>query len=158
MADKKEFKHLVRIANTDLNGEKPIGYALRNIKGVNFQLANAVCSIANLDKQKKVGNLSDEEIEKLSSILSSPIKNGMPEWMGNRRKDSTDGKDKHIITNDLIFTVDNDIKMMKKIKSYRGRRHASGLPVRGQKTKSNFRRSKGKVMGVKRKKVKPSNK
>ena len=51
----------------------------------------------------------------------------------------------------LSFTQDNDIKMMKKIKSYKGVRHILGQPVRGQRTKSNFRKNKGKVLGVKRK-------
>jgi small subunit ribosomal protein S13 len=50
-----------------------------------------------------------------------------------------------------MFTKDNDIKLMRKIKSYKGTRHSAGQPVRGQRTKSNFRKSKGKVMGVKRK-------
>ncbi|MBW2996493.1 30S ribosomal protein S13 [Candidatus Woesearchaeota archaeon] len=147
----KEFRHLVRIANTDLKGEKPIGFALRNIKGVNFQLANAVCNIANIDKLKKVGELSDDEINKLDGIVKDPLKSGVPVWLANRRKDIETGEDKHIITNDLMFTKDNDIKMMRKIKSYKGMRHSTGHPVRGQRTKSNFRKSKGKVMGVKRK-------
>ena len=51
----------------------------------------------------------------------------------------------------MSFTQDNDIKMLKKIKSYKGIRHSLGLPVRGQRTRSNFRKNKGKVMGVKRK-------
>ena len=148
---KEEFKHLVRIANTDLQGEKPIGHALRNIKGVNFQLANAVCTLAKVDKLKKTGELSDEEIDRLDKIAKSPLESGVPAWMANRRRDSEDGKDKHLITTDLIFTKDNDIKLMRKIKSYKGMRHSAGLPTRGQRTKSNFRKSKGKVMGVKRK-------
>ena len=151
MEQKKDFRHLVRIANTDLKGEKPIGFALRNIKGVNFQLANAVCTIANIDKQKKTGELSDDEVNKLDAIVKDPLKSGAPVWLVNRRKDYETGEDKHIITNDLIFTKDNDIKMMRKIKTYKGMRHSTGHPVRGQRTKSNFRRSKGKVMGVKRK-------
>jgi small subunit ribosomal protein S13 len=134
-----------------LQGNKNIGYALRNIKGVGFQLANAVCRIANIDALKKVGELSDEEIERLDKVVKSPLEFGMPIWMANRRKDYDDGKNKHIITTDLIFAKDNDIKRMKKIKSYRGVRHTFGLPVRGQKTRSNFRKSKGKVLGVKRK-------
>ena len=145
------FKHLVRIANADLHGEKNIGFALRNIKGVNFQFANAVCKLTNIDKLKKVGNLTDDEISRLDKIINAPLENGMPSWMVNRRKDYEDGTDKHIITTDLMFTKDNDLKRLKKIKSYRGLRHAAGLPVRGQRTKSNFRKSKGNVMGVKRK-------
>jgi len=74
--------------------------------------------------------------------------------MLNRRKDYETGEDKHLLSSDLAFTKDNDIKMLKKIKSYKGMRHAFGLPVRGQRTRSNFRRNKGKVTGVQKKKIK----
>ncbi len=151
MEEKKEFKHLVRIANADLDGNKLLGYALRNIKGIGFQFANMVCTLTEIAKTKKVGDLSDSEIKKLNEIIADPIKAGAPIWMLNRRKDYEDNSDKHLLSADLTFTQDNDVKRMKKIKSYRGMRHAFGLPVRGQRTKSNFRKSKGKVMGVKRK-------
>ena len=148
---KEEFRHLVRIANTDLHGEKPLAYALRNIKGVNFQFANAVCILAKIDKMKQTGDLSDEEIERIDNVIKSPLESGIPSWLVNRRRDYEDDQDKHLVTTDLIFTKDNDVKRMRKIKSYKGVRHSLGLPVRGQRTKSNFRKSKGKVMGVKRK-------
>ena len=151
MEEKKDFKHLVRIANTDLDGNKIIGYALRNIKGIGFQFASMVCSLAGINKVKKVGNLSDDEIKKLDEIITDPGKAGAPIWMFNRRKDYEDNSDKHLLSVDLTFTKDNDLKRLKKIKCYRGMRHAFGLPVRGQRTKSNFRKSKGKVTGVKRK-------
>lgn len=147
----KDFKHLVRIANTDLDGRKQIASALRKIKGVGFQIANAVCVIANVDKNKVSGYLSDEDIQKMDGIIKDISKNGAPDWILNRRKDTETNNKMHIITSELDFTQDNDIKMMKKIKSYRGMRHAFGLPVRGQRTKSNFRKNKGKVQGVKRK-------
>ena len=146
----KEFRHLVRIANTDLGGEKKLGVALRRIKGINFQFANAICAMTNIDKSSTVGNLSDDEVNKLNEVIKDPDKYGAPVWMLNRRKDPEDNSSKHLTLSDLDFTKDNDIKMMKKIKCYRGMRHAFGLPVRGQRTKSNFRKSKGKVMGVKR--------
>ena len=151
MEEKKDFKHLVRIANTDLDGNKLLGYALRNIKGIGFQFANMVCSLAGISKTTKVGNLSDAEVKKLDEIIIDPSKAGAPIWMLNRRKNYEDNSDRHLLSADLTFIQDNDIKRMKKIKSYRGMRHAYGLPVRGQRTKSNFRKSKGKVMGVKRK-------
>jgi len=144
-----EFRHLIRIANTDLHGNKSIVYALKNIKGLGVPLAHAVCHISKIDSTKKVGDLSDSEVEKLNTIIKDPIKNGIPTWMVNRRNDMNTGTDMHIITNDLIFTKDNDIKQMKRIKSYRGVRHSLKLPVRGQRTRSNFRANKGKVMGVK---------
>jgi len=149
---KEDFRHLVRIANTDLNGARAIGIALRQIKGINFMFSNLICNLATLDPKKRTGDLTEQEISRLTEIIENPSKFGAPNWMLNRRKDFETGKDKHLITANLIFTQDNDIKIMKKIKSYRGVRHIAGQPVRGQKTKSNFRENKGKVhLGVKKK-------
>ena len=58
-----------------------------------------------------------------------------------------------MITNELIFSKEQDIKFLRRIRCYKGVRHALGLPVRGQRTRSNFRKNKGKAMGVKRAKV-----
>ena len=149
--NKEDFRHLVRIANTDLKGEKKIISALRNIRGVGFQFANAICFMANVDKSKQVGYLSDDEMKRLDEVIKDPQKFGAPVWMLNRRRGYDDDSNKHLTLAELDFTKDNDIKMMKKIKSFRGMRHAFGLPVRGQRTKSNFRKSKGKVLGVQRK-------
>lgn len=142
-------RHIVRIANTDLKGTKHILFALADIKGVGVMFANAVCAISGTDKQRKVGTLTDEEVRRLDEIIKNPLKFGLPEWMLDRRKDPETGKDLHLVTNDLVFAQENDVKMMKKIKSYKGMRHMAGLPVRGQKVRSNFRKNKGNVMGVK---------
>jgi small subunit ribosomal protein S13 len=156
MAENKEpsndFRHIVRIANTDLNGARAIGITLRQIKGIGFMFANLICNISKINKQKTTGELNESEIKVINDIIQNPSKFGAPVWMLNRRKDVETGEDKHIISVDLKFVQDNDIKTMKKIKSYRGVRHMINQPVRGQKTKSNFRENKGKVhLGVKRK-------
>lgn len=148
----QDYKHIIRIANTDLEGNKAIFYALTKIKGISHVFANAVLSIANIDKEKKAGTLTQLEISKLDEIVKNPAKFNVPEWLFNRRKDYDSGEDKHILNADLKFTQENDVKRLKKIKSNRGLRHAWNLPLRGQRTKSNFRRNKGKVTGVKRKK------
>ena len=148
---KQELKYFVRIANTDLDGNKAIGHALSKIKGLSFMFSNAVLNTAGIEKMKKTGYLSDSEASKIDEIIKEPSKFGIPPWLFNRKKDPEDGTDKHLIGTTLAFTQDNDIKMMKKIKSYKGIRHMLGLPVRGQRTKSNFRKNKGKVLGVKRK-------
>ncbi|MCK4501031.1 30S ribosomal protein S13 [Candidatus Babeliales bacterium] len=148
------FKHIVRIANTDIDGNKKIADAMRKIKGISFAFSNMVCKLVGVDKTKKTGNLLDSEIKKIDEAVRKPKEFGVPSWMLNRRKDYESGMDKHLLSSDLAFTKDNDIKMLKKIKSYRGMRHAFGLPVRGQRTRSNFRRNKGKVTGVQKKKVK----
>lgn len=147
----QEFKHLVRIANTDLDGNKPIYKALTKINGIGFMFSNMLCSLTNIDKNIKAGYLTDEQAKKLDDAIKTPEKFNVPSWMFNRRKDIEDGKDKHLVTGDLKFAQETDVKMMKKIKSYKGMRHAFGLPVRGQKTRSNFRKNKGKVsLGVKK--------
>ena len=146
----EEFKPLVRIHNTDLKGEKKIGNSLRSITGIGFMFANMVCELANIDSHKRTGDLSDDEVKRIDSVISDPLKAGAPVWMLNRRRDMESGADMHLTTNDLIFVKDNDLKLLKKIKSYKGVRHIRGLPVRGQKTKSNFRKNKGKATGVKK--------
>lgn len=152
MEEKQDFKHFVRIANTDLNGAKPIASSLRQIKGVSFMFSNLICHLANIDRTKRTGDLNEEEIKRINGLINDPQKFGAPTWMFNRRKDFETGKDKHLTVADLTFTQDNDIKIMKKIKSYKGIRHILEQPVRGQKTKSNFRKNKGKVhLGVKKK-------
>lgn len=152
-AKEDNFRHIVRVVDTDLDGNKPIKSSLRKIKGVSFMFANMTCNSTGVDPYKKTGHLSDAEVKELNNFIRNPFDNGVPSWMVNRRKDYEDGTDKHLLSNDLKFTLDNDLKRLKKIKAYRGTRHMFGLPSRGQRTKSNFRKNKGKgSLGVKRKK------
>ncbi len=145
------IRYLVRVASTDLDGKKQLIIALQKIKGISHMYANAICSIAGVSKKKRTGELSDAEAKALEDVILNPSKHHIPLWLLNRRKDPETGMDKHLITSDLTFTKDMDIKLMKKTKSYKGLRHQWNLPVRGQRTKSNFRRNKGKGLGVQRK-------
>ena len=106
--------------------------------------------IAKIDIAKKSGALSDSEVKRIEEIVKDPIKAGLPPWLINRRYDPETGQHKHLISGDLQFAIENDMKIMKKIKSYKGVRHILGQPVRGQRTRSNFRKNKGKVLGVRR--------
>lgn len=153
MPEEQKIKQLVRLANTDLDGTKQTLYALRKIKGVGIMLANAVCRIAKVPVTQKIGLLTDEQVKQLDATLKEPKKYGIYRWLLNRRKDTETGEDKHLLGANLDFIKDIDIKQMKKIKCYKGIRHIQGQPVRGQRTRSNFRKNKGKVMGVKRTKV-----
>lgn len=148
--ENKEFRYILRLVDTDVDGNKPLYHGLTKIRGVGSIFANAVCKISKIPKTKKIGNLTDKEIEKLTDIIRNPLKYSIPNWMLNRRKDPQDFQNKHILTSDLRFIQDNDIKMMKKIKCYKGIRHMFNLPVRGQCTRSNFRKNKGKTTGVKK--------
>ncbi|MBI4452969.1 30S ribosomal protein S13 [Candidatus Woesearchaeota archaeon] len=148
---KQELKYFVRIANTDLDGNKAIWQSLTKIKGIGFMLSGAILKTAGIQPTKKTGYLSDSEAAKIDEVIKEPSKFNIPSWLFNRRKDPEDGQDKHLLGSNLSFTRENDIKMMKKMKSYKGVRHMLGLPVRGQRTRSNFRKNKGNVLGVKRK-------
>jgi len=152
MQEKPKIKYIVRICNTDLKGEIPIGHSLNKIKGVSFSFSNAICNALNLEKLKKTGELTEEEIKKIEDVAMNPTKYGIPIWLLNRRKEYETGKDIHIISANLKLQTDFDVKRMKKIKCYKGMRHSFGLPVRGQRTRAHFRH--GKALGVQRKKAK----
>lgn len=141
--------------NTDLEGEKSLYTALTKIKGVDFMVSNAVLHACQLDSTEKAGNLTEAQVEKLNAAIKDPLSHGIPKWLMNRRFDPETGEDRHILGADIKFIKGNDIKAMQKTKSYNGMRHQRGLPVRGQRTKNNFRRTKSKgggSLGVKRKK------
>ncbi len=154
MAQNQEFRHILRVINTDLDGNKPVLQALRKIKGVSFMFSNAVLTSAKVDKDKKAGYLEDAEIKRIEEVLRNPLGHKIPAWMLNRQNDYETGDDMHLMSADLTYQVDNDTKRLKKIRAYRGVRHMLGLPMRGQRTKSNFRKNKGKVQGIAKKKDK----
>ena len=134
---------LIRILSTDIPGEFSVYAGLTKIKGVSWAMSNAVCVVLNLDKARKVTSLTPEEIEKISAFIKAPK---IPEFLLNRKRDRETGISKHLVTSDLDLARDFDIRRMKKIKSYKGWRHALGQPVRGQRTRSHFR--KGAAVGV----------
>ncbi|MCS7123657.1 MAG: 30S ribosomal protein S13 [Candidatus Aenigmarchaeota archaeon] len=147
----KVEKNVVRICNTDLNGEKNVLYGLADIKGVGYTLSKCVCEVLGLDYSLKLKDLSEEQIEKIEEVIKNPLKFGIPSFLLNRRRDYYSGKNMHLIGTDLEITVKMDIEREKSLKTWRGYRHMYGQPVRGQRTRSHFRR--GLAVGVVRKKV-----
>lgn len=145
-----EFKHIVRIAGRDLDGHKKIRHGLIGIKGVSHNFAYSVAEVSGIDPTKRLGDLEDSEIERLNDIILHPEKYNIPSWLYNRRKDRETGKDIHLVMSKLDLAKRWDINRLQKIKSYRGIRHKLGLPCRGQRTKSTFRKSG--AVGVVRKK------
>lgn len=138
---------LVRVLGYDLRGSQKLYPALTKIKGVSWAISNAVCLISEMPKSKRISELSKEDIAKLEGIMKS-LK--ISDFLMNRRIDPETGETKHLLSTDLDIKKEFDIKRMKSMKSYKGIRHANKLPVRGQRTKSHFRKNK-KAMGVKKK-------
>jgi len=139
---------IVRILQKDMEGKLSIYVGLTKIKGVSWSLSNAVCKKLKINKLKKVGALTEGEIKKIEEFVKAPE---IPDHLKNRIKDFETGDNRHLVGIDLELRNTFDVKRLRKIKSYRGFRHASGLPLRGQRTKSNFRKNRAKGSGIKRK-------
>lgn len=146
----EEYRYLVRVAGTDLDGSKKLAYALTGIRGVGIRLAESIIRVVGLDPNIRMGFVSDQDVRKIEEVLANPVEYGIPKWMVNRQKDVSSGEYLHLTGSDLTLAIKTDIDDMRKMKSYRGIRHALGLKVRGQHTKTTGR--KGQTVGVRRKK------
>ncbi|AKJ64933.1 30S ribosomal protein S13 [Kiritimatiella glycovorans] len=110
-----------RVIGVDIPGRKRLEYALCYIYGIGPTMARQVTRQAELDPAKKADELTDEEITRLSNVLQSGYQ----------------------VEGDLRRQVSQNIRRLISIGSYRGLRHRRGLPVRGQRTKTNARTRKG---------------
>jgi small subunit ribosomal protein S13 len=146
---KKDYYTIVRIMQTDIPGNKKLLVGLTYLKGVSWCISNATCKILKISPDKKVIELSPEEITKITEFLSGNNKE-LPKFLLNRRKDFETGDDSHLTGTSLDMRKEFDIRRLKKIRSYRGLRHATGQPTRGQRTKSHFRTNKKKSGGIKK--------
>ncbi|MBC8435091.1 30S ribosomal protein S13 [archaeon] len=138
---KEEDYKLIRILSKDLKSTKTVYSALTEIKGISWNFCNALCIKLKIDRNKKIEDLTPEEIEEITNFVKNP---DIPNFMKNRQKDVDSGEDKHLQGSDLDLQKEFDIKKMRKVKSYKGIRHGLGLPVRGQRTKANFRKNRKK--------------
>jgi small subunit ribosomal protein S13 len=121
---------MARIAGVDLPKEKRVEIGLTYIYGIGRQKSNEILSAANVSPDVRVKNLTDDEVSKIREYIDKNLK----------------------IEGDLRREVALNIKRLIEIGSYRGRRHRLGLPVRGQRTKTNARTRKGPRKVVSRKK------
>ncbi|MCK4364617.1 MAG: 30S ribosomal protein S13 [Thermoplasmatales archaeon] len=146
-----DFKYIVRLSNTDADGEKKVVYGLSSIKGIGVHMASFIINETDIDRNMRIGDLKDAQIEKLQDTIDNIIENA-PGWMLNHRKDYETGEDIHLVGSDIDMRLRDEINIMKKIRSYRGIRHERGLPVRGQRTRANNRT--GLTLGVSKKREK----
>ena len=145
----KEFRHITRISETDLDGTLKVAYAISKIKGIGISMANAIVRKGGVNPETRLGFLAGKDLEKLEDIIKHPVKYNLPEWLFNRQKDLETGKNLHFTGSDLVLQMKTDVDLMKATKSWKGYRHSYGLKVRGQRTKTTGR--KGKAIGVKKK-------
>ncbi|KAG2727556.1 hypothetical protein I3760_01G162200 [Carya illinoinensis] len=145
----EEFQHILRVLNTNVDGKQKIMFALTSIKGIGRRLANIVCKKADVDMNKRAGELTAAELDNLMVIVANPRQFKIPDWFLNRKKDYKDGKYSQVVSNALDMKLRDDLERLKKIRNHRGLRHYWGLRVRGQHTKTTGRR--GKTVGVSKK-------
>merc|ERR1719194_137015 len=145
-----EFQHILRVLNTNIDGRHKVPFAITAIRGIGRRFANIVCKKAEVDLNKRAGELNNDEIERLVTIIQNPRQFKVPDWMLNRKKDFKDGKYSQVVSNTLDMKLREDLERLKKIRAHRGLRHYWGLRVRGQRTKTTGR--KGRTVGVSKKK------
>ncbi|MDG1533106.1 MAG: 30S ribosomal protein S13 [Candidatus Thalassarchaeaceae archaeon] len=144
-----DFSYILRLADSDIDGLRPIGQGLTSIPGVGKRTAGQICRMAGIDGTKLGGNMTDAEQEKIRSTIDEYAIN-VPWWLVNRQRDLQSNEDAHIIGTEVKLTRKDDVSRLASIKTYRGIRHRSGHKVRGQRLRSNGR--SGSTLGVQRKK------
>jgi len=142
---KENFRYIIRLANTDLEGARTVVYALTNIKGLGIRMAEVVTDLAGIPRSERIGNLTDEQVAKIQEVLTN-LGETAPIWMVNRPHDWETGVDLHLFGSDVDLRLRDDLNRMKMIRCYRGIRHEQGQKVRGQRTRSNGRT--GLTVGV----------
>ena len=142
----QEYNHIVRIIGNDIPGEKKITVGLTQIKGIGYNFATAILDTLKINPDSSVGFLTESNVQAIEKLITDPSSSNFPLWFLNRRKDVETGKDIHILTSDVDFTLRNDIERERITSSWRGYRHMYGLKVRGQRTRCTGR--KGGAVGV----------
>lgn len=145
----ENFNYIVRIANSDIDGQKRTVIGLQSIKGVGKRVAEIVVKKAKIDPAIKIGSLDDQKVAELEELITTYVEY-VPNWVINRQADYETGADMHLIGNDLDIIQSDDVNRMRMIRCYRGIRHETHHKVRGQRTRSNGRR--GLTMGVSKRK------
>jgi small subunit ribosomal protein S13 len=123
---------MARISGIDLPRDKRIEAALQYIYGIGLTSAKRIIEVTGISEDTRVRDLTDAEVSRIRELIETDYR----------------------VEGDLRREVNGNIKRLVEIGSYRGLRHRRGLPVRGQRTKTNARTRKGprKTVGVKRSK------
>ena len=117
---------MARISGVTIPSEKQVQIALTYIYGIGPKFAASILAAAKIEPTTRVKDLTEAEEQRLREIIGS----------------------NYVVEGDLQRQVTNNIKRIKDINSYRGLRHKAGLPVRGQRTRTNARTRKGKGVAV----------
>jgi len=115
-----------RIAGIDIPDKKKVQYALQYVHGIGPKLAKDILTEAGVNPDKRANELTDQELSQITTVIDAS----------------------YIVEGALRRQTSQNIQRLRDIKSYRGERHRKGLPVRGQRTRSNARTRKGRKKTV----------
>ncbi len=117
---------MTRIAGVTIPSEKQVQIALTYVYGIGPKFAQSILAAAKVEPTTRVKNLTEAEEQRIREVIDTD----------------------YTVEGDLQRLVTNNIKRLKDISSYRGVRHKAGLPVRGQRTRTNARTRKGRAIAV----------
>ena len=117
---------MARLAGVNVPSSKRLVIALTYILGIGKKYANDICSNVSIDKNKRVNDLTEDEIIKIRECIDKS----------------------YVVEGDLRRSISNNIKRLTDLGCYRGLRHRNKLPVRGQRTHTNARTRKGKAIPI----------
>ena len=117
---------MARISGVNIPTNKKVHIALTYIFGIGKKIANDICDNADVEKNKRVSDLNDDELNKIRDLIDN----------------------NYSVEGDLRRKVSMDIKRLNDLGCYRGLRHRKKLPVRGQRTHTNARTRKGKAVAI----------
>jgi len=117
---------VARLAGVNVPSSKRLVIALTYILGIGKKYANDICTTVSIDKNKRVSDLTEDEIIKIRECIDKS----------------------YVVEGDLRRSISNNIKRLTDLGCYRGLRHRNKLPVRGQRTHTNARTRKGKAVPI----------
>ena len=117
---------MARISGVTIPAEKQVWVALTYVFGIGPKSSHDILGRANVEATARVKNLTDAEIARIQDVINAD----------------------YLVEGELQRIVSGNVKRLKDIKSYRGQRHAAGLPSRGQRTKTNARTRRGRKVTV----------
>ncbi len=154
---KKVAQTIVRISGKDIDGSFKIEKALVQIKGINRIMAHALSYAMNknfgIGPNMEIGEMSEEQLKSMGSVISDPTQYGIPTYMLNNRKYFENGKDVHLVGSELSIASRQYVTRDIAARTWRGYRHQNHLKVRGQSERSTGRT--GSTVGVTKKKEAP---